>query len=209
MHWLFLVVALLSTSAAAAESPALTRPELADEVAPESFRVRFETTAGDFVVRVNRAWAPRGADRFYNLVAIGFYDDTALFRVVDGFVAQWGIPARPDVALVWRRAKFPDDPVLRPNRRGYVSFASGGPNTRTTQVFVNLSNNRSLDAQGFAPIGRVTRGWATIKALYAAYGEGAPLGSGPDQRRINAEGNAYLRNNYPRLDWIERAVLIE
>ena len=195
------MLALWLTAAPAAASDLLDPPE-ERAPAPEAYKVRFETTAGPFTVLVVRDWAPNAADRFYELVQLDFYDDAAFFRVIDGFVAQFGVHPDPQVAAAWRRAKLPDDPVLQHNRKKWLSFASAGPDSRTTQVFVNLANNRSLDEHGFAPFAKVTSGWSTVKALYSAYGEGAPRGAGPDQIRLQDEGNAYLKANFPRIDYV-------
>ena len=173
--------------------------------APDTFKVRFTTTAGSFVVKVDSALAPSGAQRMYDLVQRGFYDDVAVFRVIEGFVAQFGIHGQPEVAAAWRNERIPDDPVMGSNKKKTVTFAMAGPNTRTTQVFINLTGNTPLDRMGFAPIGRVTRGWKTVTNLYSGYGEGAPRGSGPNQARVQDEGNAYLKANFPRLDYILEA----
>jgi len=189
--------------------PALVDPSLAKATAPERFRVRFKTTRGAFVVEAVRRWAPRGADRFYNLVKIGFYDDMAFFRVLDGFVAQFGIHGNPRVSSAWRGTTFLDDPATQSNTRGTVTFATGGPNTRTTQLFINFRDNRNLDAMGFTPFGRVVEGMEVVDRLYSGYGEGAPQGGGPEQGRAQAEGNAYFRSRFGKLDFIENAVLLE
>lgn len=183
--------------------------EAMNRTAPESFRARFETTAGDFTVEVNRSWAPHGADRFYNLVRHGFYDGTRFFRVLDGFVAQFGISGDPAVTRAWEGRTIPDDPVEHGNERGTITFATSGPNSRTTQLFINLADNPRLDGMGFAPIGRVVEGMSTVDDLHAGYGEGAPRGEGPAQGRIEAEGEAYLEEEFPELDVIERAYLVE
>jgi len=189
--------------------PPLLDPEQAAETAPERFRVRFETTKGTFVVEVRRKWAPNGADRFYNLVKLGYYDGVTFFRVLDNFMAQFGIHGDPEVSAVWRNAQFPDDPVVQSNTRGMVTFATAGPDTRTSQIFVNYENNSSLDGQGFAPFGRVVEGMAVVDKLYSVYGEGAPSGQGPAQGRAQAEGNAYFRSEFPKLDHIETARVVE
>src|SRR5690606_9945572 len=194
------------------ETNMLLRPdaEAFQATAPETFRVRFETSKGDFVVEVVRAWAPNGADRFYNLVRNGYYDDVRFFRVISGFMAQFGIHGDPKVNAAWRVRPIPDDPVVESNRRGYVTFAmTSQPNSRTTQLFINYADNTQLDGMGFAPIGRVVEGMEVVDQLYAGYGEGAPNGRGPDQARIVAEGNAYLNANFPNLDYIRRATVIE
>lgn len=192
---------------AAAPDPALLSPERANEKAPETYRVRFETTKGPVVVAVTRAWAPIGADRFYNLVKRGYYTDVAFFRVLSGFMAQTGIHGDPRVSAKWRGAAVSDDLRAKSNTRGRVTFATGGPNTRTTQIFFNYGDNSRLDGMGFTPFGEVVEGMETLEALYAGYGEGQPRGPGPDQGRIQAEGNAYLRAEYPKLDYIKSARL--
>jgi peptidyl-prolyl cis-trans isomerase A (cyclophilin A) len=193
----------------AAPGAALRDPSRATEQAPERFRVRFDTTKGPFVVEVTRAWAPRGADRFYNLVKAGYYDDVAFFRVVSGFMVQFGIHGDPRVSALWREARIPDDPVSQSNTRGMLTYATAGPDTRTTQLFVNFKDNAFLDSQGFAPFGRVVEGMAVVDSLYAGYGEGAPGGMGPDQGRAQAEGNAYLRGSFPKLDFVKTARLAQ
>lgn len=177
--------------------------------APDTFRVRFETTKGAFVVEAVRAWAPNGVDRFYNLVRNGYYDDVAFFRVIENFMAQFGIHGDPAVNTAWRNARIQDDPVVESNRRGYVSFAMAGPNTRTTQLFINFRDNRQLDGMGFAPIAHVVEGMDVVDAIYSGYGEGAPNGTGPAQPQIQMQGNQYLRENFPDLDYIQRASIVE
>lgn len=177
------------------------------ESAPNRYRATFETTEGSFTIEVQRSWAPRGADRFYNLVRHGFYDGVRFFRVLDGFVAQFGIHGDPEVSGAWREATLPDDPVVESNERGRVTFATAGPNTRTTQLFINLGDNRALDRQGFAPFGQVVEGMDVVERLYSGYGEGAPRGRGPDQGRIFAEGNEYLESRFPELDHVLRAAI--
>ncbi len=189
--------------------PGLRDPSLATGQAPSSFRARFETTRGDFTIEVQRDWAPRGADRFYNLIQIGYFDDIAFFRVISGFIAQFGLHGDPAVNAAWKDARIQDDSVAQSNQRGYVSFATGGPNTRTTQLFINFANNARLDTMGFSPFGRVVEGMDVVDALYADYGEGAPHGSGPAQPLIGREGNAYLKSRFPQLDYIKRAYLVK
>ena len=198
-----------ATPSPAGPGAALHDPSRATEQAPDRFRVRFETTKGPFVVEVTRAWAPRGADRFYNLVRAGYYDDVAFFRVIEGFMVQFGIHGDPRVNAAWRVARIPDDPVAQSNRRGMVTYAMAGPDTRTTQLFVNFKDNASLDSQGFAPFGRVVEGMAVVDSLYSGYGEGAPRGMGPDQGRAQAEGNAYLRGSFPKLDLVKTARVVK
>jgi peptidyl-prolyl cis-trans isomerase A (cyclophilin A) len=183
-------------------------PELSAR-APDVFKVLFETSAGDFVVEVDRDLAPLGADRFYNLSRSGFYDGARFFRVVPGFVVQFGLSGDPEVAAAWRNARIEDDPVEAVNERGTVTFAMGGPGTRTVQVFINLSDNSRLDAMGFAPFGRVTGGMDAVDRLHGGYGDGAPRGQGPDQGRIQREGEPYLAEEFPLLDRVIRTRILE
>lgn len=203
-HLLLLLLSLVSAQAATPPTP-MENPAQS----PDRYKVRFDTTAGRFVVTVDRSLAPRGADRLYDLVRRGYYDDgIAIYRVLDGFVAQFGLHGDPDIADAWRNARIPDDPVLASNDKKWVTFAMAGKNTRTTQLFINLTDNSRLDDLGFAPVGKITSGWGTIKKLFSLYGEGPPAGTGPDQNRIQDEGNAYLKANYPRLDYITNADLL-
>ncbi|HEX8792408.1 MAG TPA: peptidylprolyl isomerase [Polyangiaceae bacterium] len=201
-----LVVASAAASAqpppeAVHHDPAQVDPSLATAPAPDVFRARFDTTRGAFVVEVHRDWAPHGADRFYNLVKLGFYDDTRFFRVIDGFMAQFGISGDPAITSRWRTANIEDDPVKQSNTRGFVTFAqTSQPNSRSTQIFVNYGDNSRLDHSRFAPFGQVVEGMRVLDALYSGYGEGSPGGSGPDQMRIEENGNAYLDADFPKLD---------
>jgi peptidyl-prolyl cis-trans isomerase A (cyclophilin A) len=183
-------------------------PEM-QRTAPDTFEVHFETTQGDFVMEVVREWAPIGADRFYNLARHGYYDGVRFFRVLPGFVVQFGISGDPAVSAAWREMRMADDPVVQSNERGYVSYAMAGPDTRTVQVFINLRDNSRLDAQGFAPFARVASGMEVVEVLHAGYGEGAPRGEGPEQERIQAEGEAYLEAEFPELDRVVRARVVE
>jgi peptidyl-prolyl cis-trans isomerase A (cyclophilin A) len=183
-------------------------PSALNEQAPETYRAQFETSKGNFTIEVTRESAPLGADRFYNLVKNGFYEGARFFRVLPGFVVQFGIPADPAVAREWRMARISDDPVRGTNARGTITFATAGPNTRTTQVFINLADNANLDGMGFAPFGRVTEGMDVVGQLHSGYGEGAPHGRGPDQGRIQSEGNAYLEAQFPKLDYIKKATVV-
>jgi peptidyl-prolyl cis-trans isomerase A (cyclophilin A) len=185
----------------------LANPAALTEKAPASYKARFDTSKGVVVVDVRREWSPNGADRFYNLVKNGFYDDTRFFRVVSGFMVQFGINGDPRIAGAWRMAGIKDDPVKQSNKRGYITFATAGPNTRTTQVFINFADNAGLDGQGFSPFGQVTSGMNVVDALYSGYGEGAPRGRGPDQGRIQQEGNEYLTRDFPRLDYVKKATI--
>lgn len=194
---------------AAAANPALLSPQNATEKAPAVYKVKLSTTKGDIVAEIHRDWAPNGADRFYNLVKLGFYDGCKFFRVLDNFMAQTGINGDPSVQSKWRDANIPDDPASgHSNQRGFLTFATGGPNTRTTQFFINFRDNSFLDAQGFPPFGKIIEGEAVTDQLYRAYGEGAPGGSGPDQGQIQSRGNAYLEEQYPNLDAIKTARII-
>ena len=186
----------------------LLRPALLTAKAPATYEVKFTTTKGDFVLKVTRAWAPLGADRFYNLVRHHFYDNTSFFRVLRGFVVQWGISAYPPVSAAWSHAPIKDDPVVQSNLRGYITYAMGGPNSRTTQVFINLVDNKRLDAMGFSAFGQVTQGMDVVDSLYSGYGEGAPDGKGPAQDAIEKLGKAYLDKDFSQLDSIKTTTLI-
>ncbi len=170
--------------------------------APDRYRVVLVTSKGDVTIDVTRAWAPEGADRFYNLVRNGFYDGARFFRVLPGFIVQFGISGDPAIASVWRSATIDDDPPAESNSRGTLSFAAAGPDTRATQVFINLRGNPDLDGLRFTPFGRVVGGMEIVESFYSAYGEGAPNGPGPDQLRMYSEGNAYLQQAFPMLDYI-------
>jgi peptidyl-prolyl cis-trans isomerase A (cyclophilin A) len=174
--------------------------------APAEFKVKFTTTKGDIVLTVHRAWSPNGADRFYGLVKMGYYDDTRFFRAVEGFMVQFGISGKPDVNKQWLNRGIPDDPVAHPNTRGTVTFAQANtPGSRTTQIFINLVDNSRLDPMRFSPFAEVTSGMDVVDALYKGYGEGAPMGQGPDQQLIQQQGNAYLDSKFPKLDGIKHA----
>jgi peptidyl-prolyl cis-trans isomerase A (cyclophilin A) len=180
------------------------------EPVPDSFRVKFETSKGDFVVQVTPAWAPRGAQRFQELVKSGFYDECRFFRVIEGFMAQFGLNGNPTVQAKWRYKTLKDDSVVQSNIRGYVTYAkTGQPNSRGTQIFINFGDNARLDRDGFAPFGVVTEGMDVVEKLYSGYGEGFPGGRGPNQGQIQAEGNAYLNKDFPKLDYIKKATIIE
>ncbi len=198
----------LGLAACGPEKPAAVQQPAEPEKPPEIYRVRFETTKGEFVVEVTRAWAPRGADHFYELVKTRFYDGARFFRVIRGFVAQFGVNGDPSVQNLWSQLRIPDDPVVQKNLKGYLSYAKTGPNTRTTQVFINLADNPSLDRTGFAPFGRVVEGMDVVERLWNAYGEVAPRGGGPDPTKIELEGNAYLERSFPRLDAILKARIL-
>ena len=184
-----------SDSAVGTQSPATT-------AAPDSFRVAFETTRGNFAIDVVRAWSPRGADRFHELVNAGYFTDIAFFRVLPGFVAQFGMHGDPAVNREWEDKSIADDPVKQSNARGTIVFATSGPNTRANQFFINFSDNARLDGMGFSPFGRVVEGMSVVDSIYAGYGET------PDQGRIAAQGNTYLRERFPRLDYIKSASIV-
>jgi peptidyl-prolyl cis-trans isomerase A (cyclophilin A) len=203
-------LALLSapaTTTAFAQAGNLSNPAALTEKAPATFKAKFDTSKGAFVVEVRRDWAPNGADRFYNLVKNGFFDNTRFFRVVPNFMVQFGINGDPKVSSVWRPARIPDDKVTQSNKRGYVTFATSGPNSRTTQVFISFKDNNFLDSQGFAPFGQVVSGMNVVDGLHSGYGEGAPSGKGPDQGRIQMEGNSYLEKDFSQLDFIKKAII--
>jgi peptidyl-prolyl cis-trans isomerase A (cyclophilin A) len=185
----------------------LGNPAALNEQAPATYKARFDTSKGAFVIDVRREWAPQGADRFYNLVKNGFYDENRFFRVISGFMVQFGINGNPQVSTPWRGAQIKDDPVKQSNKRGFITFATSGPNSRTTQVFINFGDNGRLDGMGFAPFGQVTSGMNVVDALFSGYGEGAPQGRGPNQGRIQSEGNAYLTKDFPNLDFVRKATI--
>ena len=196
-----LLLAGLAVFAMAMQQANLKSPAALKEQAPATFKALFETSAGNFVIEVRRDWAPMGADRFYNLVKNGFYDNCRFFRVVSGFMVQFGINGDPSIQSFWRSANITDDPVKQSNRRGYITFATGGPNTRTTQVFINFGDNNGLDGQGFAPFGRVVSGMNVVDKIYSGYGEQ------PNQGSIQMQGNAYLEKAFPKLDYIKKATI--
>ncbi len=177
--------------------------------APDVFKVKFTTTKGDVVIQVTRQWAPIGADRFYNLVDNGFYDGVKFFRIIDGFMAQFGVNGNPQVSDVWREQPIKDDPNTLSNARGRITFAMSGKDSRTSQLFISYADNSFLDNQGFSPFGEVIEGMDVIDNLYADYGEGAPRGRGPDQGRIQQEGNPYLNADFPKLDSIITARVMD
>jgi peptidyl-prolyl cis-trans isomerase A (cyclophilin A) len=186
----------------------LGNPAALKEQAPAVYKVEFDTSKGPFVVEVHRDWAPNGADRFYNLVKNGFYDNVRFFRVIEGFMAQFGVNGDPKVSTVWREARIKDDAVKVSNKRTFVTFATAGPNTRTTQVFISYGDNSNLDSQGFSPFGQVVSGMKVVDSLYSGYGEGAPGGRGPNQARVQQEGNAYLASSFPNLDHVKKATIV-
>lgn len=191
---------------AAVPTPPPTPP---DATSPESFRVKFATTKGDFTVEVTRAWAPKGADRFHRLVTEGYFKDVRFFRVLPGFMAQFGLSGTPALNARMDSLRISDDPVMQSNKRGMITFATAGPNTRSNQFFINYGDNASLDVQGFSPFGRVIDGMKVVDAMYGGYGEGAPSGAGPSQDSIVTKGNEYLRRAFPKLDYIKSATIVK
>ena len=176
---------------------------------PDQFKVRLQTSEGDVVILVHRDWAPLGAGRFYELVKMAYYDDNYVFRALRGFIVQWGMNGDPKVQQSWSRIPIKDDPPKMSNKAGTVTFAAAGPDSRTTQVFINLANNgEQLDSQGFTPFGEVIQGMDHVQEFYTGYGEGAPSGRGPDQAAISEIGNSYLEEHFPRLDIIQKATVV-
>jgi len=196
-----LAVAPVLLMAQAADTSKLKDPSALKEQAPASYKVNFDTSAGKFVVDVHRDWAPKGADRFYNLVKNGFFDECRFFRVVPNFMVQFGINGEPDIQKSWANANITDDPVKQSNKKGYITFATRGKDTRTSQVFINFKDNGFLDAQGFAPFGEVASGMDVVEKINAEYGEK------PNQGSIQANGNTYLKASFPKLDYIKKATI--
>ena len=201
-----LLIALVSALAVAtlavpASAQNLSNPAALREQAPPVYKAKFDTTKGVFVIEVQRDWAPNGADRFYNLVKSGFYDNVRFFRVISGFMVQFGIHGDPAIQKNWANANIQDDPKSQSNKKGFVTFATRGPNTRTTQVFVNFKDNSSLDGQGFTPFGQVVSGMEIVEHINSQYGEK------PNQGTIQSEGNAYLNKDFPKLDFVKKATI--
>jgi peptidyl-prolyl cis-trans isomerase A (cyclophilin A) len=194
-------------TAPSTQAGTLADPASLNEKAPAVYKAKFDTSKGTFVIEVHRDWAPSGADRFYNLVKNGFYNDARFFRVIEGFMVQFGINGNPKISGVWQDANIKDDPVNQSNQRGFVTFATAGPDTRTTQVFINFADNSSLDDRGFAPFGKVISGMEVVDQLFSGYGEGAPKGHGPNQGIVQSLGNAYLEKAFPKLDYIKKATI--
>ncbi len=205
---LSLALVAAGVAPALAQKAKLGDPAALTEQAPATYKAKFDTPKGSFVIQVTRAWAPTGADRFYNLVKNGFYDEGRFFRVIPGFMVQFGLNADPALNAKWRAARIQDDRVSQSNTRGMVTFATSGPNARTTQVFISFDDNNRLDGMGFAPFGKVVSGMDVVDKLYSGYGEGAPNGQGPNQNRIQTEGNAYLTQSFPRLDHVTKASIV-
>jgi peptidyl-prolyl cis-trans isomerase A (cyclophilin A) len=194
--------AAASRTGAAATRPSLLNPASLHAHAPAVFKAKFTTTAGDIIIEVHRDWAPLGADRFYNLVRRGFFTNASFFRVVPGFVVQFGLNADPAVNNAWKDADIQDDPVVQSNKRGSLVFATAGPNTRTTQFFINYADNARLDAMGFAPFGTVIEGMDVVDKIYPGYGEQ------PQQPLITQQGDPYISRNFPRIDKIKSALIV-
>ena len=211
---LFAAVAMVQAEDARKEekpstaSPGFTDPAKLTGPAPETFKAQFDTTRGNFTIEVTRSLSPNGADRFYNLVRSGYFKDVAFFRVIPGFMCQFGIHGDPGVSAKWRAAAIADDPVKGSNTRGTITFATAGPNTRTTQLFINFADNINLNGMGFSPFGKVTEGMDVVDKINGEYGEGAPRGGGPNQGRVQAEGNTYLKKDFPNLDYIKSATIV-
>jgi peptidyl-prolyl cis-trans isomerase A (cyclophilin A) len=191
--------------AAATYDHALLKPALLKDKAPDTYQVKFDTTRGEFTVTVTRAWSPLGADRFYNLVKHHYFDNARFFRVLPNFVVQFGLSANPAVTAAWEKATIKDDPRSHSNTRGTLVFATAGPNTRTTQLFINLNDNGSnLDSQGFTPFGQVDGdGMKVVGMLYDQYGSSA----GDDQENITKGGEKFIATHWPKLDTIKSATL--
>ena len=200
-----------ATKAGATNAPTadLTDPSKLTEKAPDTFKVKFDTTKGAFIVEVTRSLAPHGADRFYNLVKAGYFKDMAFFRVIPGFMAQFGMSGDPKLTGIWNHANIPDDPVKGSNTRGTITYAKTRmPNSRSAQFFINFGDNSRLDADGFAPFGKVIEGMDVVDKLNGEYGDGPPFGRGADQQEIESKGNEYLKKNFPNLDYIKSATLL-
>jgi len=189
--------------------PLMLNPTAYKAKAPDTYRAKFTTTKGDFVVEVTRIWAPLGADRFYNLVKGGYYDGAPLYRVISNFMVQFGFSPSPAVSKAWDKNVIKDDPVKQSNKRGYITFATSGPNSRTTQVFINYKDNGGLDSQGFAPFGTVVEGMEVVDNFYKGYGEGSDMGGrGPTQGNLASQGIAYVKKSFPNMDTITTAEIV-
>jgi len=193
---------------AACSSPA-PKQAAAPTQAPDVYRVKFDTTKGPFIVEIHRDWAPRGADRFHELIEARYYDGLYFFRVIKGFVVQWGIHKDPATTAKWNAMTIPDDPVKQSNVRGTITFATSGPNTRSMEPFINLADNGRLDGQGFSPFGKVVEGMEVVDQLYSGYGDGPPQGEGVDQNKAEAQGNEYIEGRFPKLDRINTARIVQ
>jgi peptidyl-prolyl cis-trans isomerase A (cyclophilin A) len=201
MAAVFVAAAAFPQSGAQGSKDKLKTPSALTEPAPATYKAMFDTSKGPLVIEVHRAWAPKGADRFYNLVKNGFFDDVRFFRVVPDFMVQFGINGDPAIQKGWANANITDDPKSQSNKKGLVTFATRGPNTRTTQIFINLKDNGFLDAQGFTPFGQVVSGMEVVEKINSQYGEK------PNQGSIQSEGNAYLNKEFPKLDFVKKATI--
>ena len=201
------LAALLAGCGGGSKETARETPAPASPV-PDSYRASLETSKGAVVIEVTKSWAPEGAERFYRLLQQKYYNGARFFRVIPDFVVQFGIAGDPAVSARWRNMNMADDPVKESNRRGTITFAKSGPNSRTTQVFFNLKDNTSLDSQGFAPFGKVIDGMDVVDRFFSGYREGPPRGEGPEQQLIEAQGNAYLAK-FPHLDYIKTARILD
>ena len=197
----FVAAAALAQGGAEGSKEMLKTPSALTEQAPATYKAKFDTSKGPFVIEVHRAWAPKGADRFYNLVKNGFFDDTRFFRVVPDFMVQFGIHGDPAIQKNWANANIQDDSKNQSNKKGFVTFATRGPNTRTTQIFVNYKDNAFLDSQGFTPFGQVVTGLDVVEKINSQYGEK------PNQGSIQSQGNAYLNKDFPKLDFVKKATI--
>ena len=204
----FVLLSLLVACSTAPEAEKAEAPPPEPVKPPEVYRVKLETTKGDIIIEVHQEWAPRGADHFFELVHSKFYDNSRFFRVVRRYIAQFGINSDPKTQSLWAQMRIRDDPVKQSNKKGFVTFAKLGPASRTTQVFINLRDNEALDKDGFAPFGQVIEGMDIVERLWSSYGEVAPRGTGPDPTQIELQGDAYLEQQFPRLDKIVRATII-
>jgi peptidyl-prolyl cis-trans isomerase A (cyclophilin A) len=202
------IVATLAGAETETAKPAFMDPAALTEQAPDKCLIKFETSEGDFVIEMIRKWSPIGADRFYNLVVNDYFTDVRFFRVAPGFVVQFGLHGDPEVNKVWRRATIKDEPVIGSNVKGAITYAKGGPNSRTTQVYINLRDNTKLDGMGFSPFGHVIEGMDVVERLYGGYGDSPPRGNGPNQGRVVTEGNEYLNRAFPELDFIKKATVL-
>lgn len=200
---------LLLAACSETKQPAKEAPKKAvSDHAPDLFKAKFETSKGDFMVEVHRDWAPHGADRFYNLIEEDFFKDVRFHRVVRDYIVQWGINGNPALSRLWSNRYIPDDPSKEKNKRGTITFATRGPVTRSTQVFINLRDNSALDKSGFVPFGNVAEGMDVVEGLYKSYGDAPPRGTGPDPTQVELQGNKYLEDKFPRLDYIKRVSLL-
>src|SRR5215471_1999143 len=204
LWWLLLVAAL--TGCSTSEEPKKSAAPKQDVPAPDVFRVNLDTSKGPVVIEVHKDWAPIGTQHLYELVNRGYYDGNRFFRVTHAYV-QWGVNGDPQTSSLWSTANLRDDPVKESNVRGAVSYAKRGPNTRTTQLFINMKDNKDLDKQGFAPIGKVITGMDAVEGFYSAYGDMPPRGQGPDPSKIETLGNSYLESHFPRLDFVKKAAI--